>query len=469
MINIIDLPDIVLEMLDQFNRQQKRISFLEDENRDLRWKNHQLELENRRLTEEIIKSGSPKKSSRNSSIPPSQESPGDQHIRRTQSLRVSSGLKPGGQLGHPGHSLSIPAHVDREAIHSVSICPDCGGDLSQCDEETVEERFEIDLPKISKEVIRHKLMRRSCPCGCQATGSFPSHLQGKLSYGRCIEATVGYLNTVHHLPFKRTVDLMKSLFEVSLSEGTVHRMLQSLQSSAEKDYDCLRREVCSSPVVGADETGLNIGGKLHWLWTFQTDKATYVFPHESRGKAAVDDHFPEGLPNSWLVTDRHSSYFNLFVKGHQICLPHVLRNLQYLSELDARQSWSERLKKLLQEAIHKRKTLPWHRIDRVRMMNRFNALLGEDLSVFHKEVLSLQTGLGKHREHVLAFLFEQCLPSDNNASERSIRPLKVKQKVSGCFRTELGARTYAVLHSITDTERKNGRSPWKKLWELASG
>ena len=467
--NITDLHSLLLELTNKIDLLQKRIHFLESDNHRLRWKNHQQDLRIRDLEEELSRYKKPKKNSHNSHLPPSQEPIESKELRRTQSLRVPSGLKPGGQPGHAGHHLALPDHVDKEEIHSPGNCPGCGNILFGFPEKLVEERYQVDLPKIQAAVIRHKIMARRCSCGCLVPGTAPTHVRGYLSYGPGIAATVGYLNTVHHLPFKRTVDLMKELFGVPMSEGTVHRIVQRLQSVCRKTYDAIRNSLVESPVVGADETGMHVNNQLQWFWTFQNRDLTYIYPHISRGKEAIDTHFPKGLPRSWLVTDRHSSYFNLVVKGHQICLAHLLRDLTWLSELAPAQKWSEKMKTLLQEAIHKRKTLPWKMIDREKLMRRFNDLLAEKVDHLHKDILTLQTSLVRHRENVLNFLFHDFLPSDNNASERSIRPVKVKQKVSGCFRTDEEAMAFAVLHSITDTARKNDRSSWTELYNHASG
>jgi transposase len=466
--NISDLSTLLLEMTGKIDLLQKRSSFQEQENHQLRWKNHQQDLRIRELEEELSKYKKPKKSSHNSHIPPSQEPIASKELRRTASLRVKSGLKPGGQAGHCGHHLVLPEHVDREEIHSPECCPDCGKSLSEFPEELAEERYQIDLPEIRAEVIRHKIMTRRCSCGCQARGSAPASVQGYLSYGPRICATIGYLNTIHDLPYKRSIELMKELFRVQISEGAVYNILHRLQGACRKTYDSICKGITGSRVVGADETGMHIAGALQWFWTFQTKDLTYIFSHSSRGKEAIDTHFPEGLPNSWLVTDRHSSYFNLYVKGHQICLAHLLRELTWLNEAAPDQKWSKKMKTLLQEAIHKRKTLAWKKIDGEKLMRRFNDLLSEKVDHLHGDIQRLQTSLIRHREHVLNFLFLDFLPSDNNASERSIRPIKVKQKVSGCFRTDKGAMAYAVLHSVTDTARKNERSPWLELYRIAA-
>jgi len=465
---ISDLSEILLEVSGQLSRLREVVVYHKRRISELLWKNHQLEQRNRELEEELSKYKKPKKDSHNSSVPPSQESIESKELRRTQSLRVPSGLKPGGQKGHKGHYLSLPDHIDREEIHSPDSCPGCGKRLTDLPEEMIEESYQIDLPDIRSEVIRHKIMARRCSCGCLVRGKAPSSVRGYLSYGPRLRATVGYLNSVHHLPYKRVVDVMKEMFGVSMSEGAVYNILHRLQSTCRKTYASIRDGLLEKPVVGADETGMHVNKRLQWFWTFQTNDLTYIFPHASRGKEAIDAHFPEGLPRSWLVTDRHASYFNMYVKGHQLCLAHLLRELNWLNELAPTQKWSEKMKTLLQEAIHKRKTLSWKMIDREKLMRRFNDLLAEKVDHLHEDIRRLQNSLIRHREDVLNFLFHDFLPYDNNASERSIRPLKVKQKVSGCFRTDKGAVAYAVLHSVTNTARKNDRSPWLELWKHAS-
>jgi transposase len=151
------------------------------------------------------------------------------------------------------------------------------------------------------------------------------------------------------------------------------------------------------------------------------------------------------------------------VKGHQICLAHLLRELIYLSELEPEEPWPKEMMELLREAIHKRKTVDWEKIERESILKRFEKLLYKCLYGVNREIENLRNSLIKHRENVFRFLFYPKIPYDNNASERSIRPLKLKQKVSGAFRSFDGALTYAMIHSIADTARKNKQSPFLAL------
>jgi transposase len=441
--------------MDKISLLEHKVEFLEQENKQLRWKLHLVELENTRLKERLSRSEKPTKDSHNSSIPPSQESIASTAIRRNQSLRVKSNKPTGGQLGHPGCTLEMPDKADKEEICAVAYCPCCGKDLQAVQGEMIEENWVIDIPPVVPVVTRYRIMEKRCSCGCLAKGEAPAGVKGYLSYGPHIRAMVGYLNIEHHLPYQRLCQLMKELFSIGMSQGTIYNILQSMTHSGEKMYQEIHRRILTSPVVGADETSQNIQGHNHWAWVFQTDQLTYVYPHPTRSKQAIEQHFPHGLPHSCLVTDRYAAYFSLDVKRHQICLAHLLRELNYLNELDPKQNWSKQMKNLLLEAIHKRKTMPWKEIDRTKILKKFLDLLLQTLDHLHKDIQNLQQGLLKHWTNVFNFLFDPQIPYDNNASERAVRPIKLKQKVSGCFRSEQGARAYAVIHSIADTAKKN--------------
>jgi transposase len=144
-----------------------------------------------------------------------------------------------------------------------------------------------------------------------------------------------------------------------------------------------------------------------------------------------------------------------------------LRELTYLKELQPEADWPEQMRLLLQEAIYKRRRNPWHLIDRKSILDKFEKLLFCPIEHLKQEVQNLQKGLIKHRDNVFRFLYNPKIAYDNNASERSIRPLKIKQKVSGGFRSMPGAERYAIIHSVADTARKNNQSPFVALRTIA--
>lgn len=417
------------------------------------------------LEEELSRFTSPCKNSRNSHIPPSKNPIG---IRHTSSLREKSGLKSGGQPGHKGVTLEMAHQAHDTLAHLPEVCPQCGCSLTQENLEVSEIRQVWDLPvPIEPFITNHVCFKQTCRCGCQCKGEFPSHVNAPLSYGPNVQAAVGYLSTMQHLPFKRLTQAMDFFFGIRMSQGSVQNILQRMRKKSWKGYQLIRHQVETSPVVGADETGVSVNGKRYWVWVFQSEAASYILQDMSRGKGVIDKHFPKGLGNSVLVTDRLLSYFSMNVAHHQVCLAHLLRELKYLAELDPDEDWAVRMLKLLRDSIalkNKGDTPPqqWEPIE-----EEINRMLQEEIKSGKPEYLSFQKGVRKHKDYLLTFLKHKQVPFDNNASERAIRPVKIKMKVSGGFRTEQGGEAFCQLHSIVQTARKNGLNPFLALKEVA--
>jgi len=424
-----------------------------------------LKKENSVLKERLAIYETPK-DSHNSSIPPSKDSLAAQgekskKLLATSSLREKSGKPSGGQIGHKGHTLEMANEPDSVVEHQPYFCTRCGNELSDVEGEVVEIRQVFDIPiPVRPLVAEHQLIGKKCSCGHCNKIDFPKEVRSRVSYGANIRALVTYLNCNQYVPYNRLTEVLKDCFGVQLSQGTVKNILDDAAAKSLSAYHEIRNRVEQSKVVGADETGEDINGELHWEWVFQTPKLTYIYSDKSRGKSAVDKHFENGLPNSILVTDRHSSYFNMSVADHQLCLAHVLRNLIFLTELDENQSWSTQLSELIREAIHKRKTEVWEEIDRNSIIDRFNKLLETCTDNLHQNIIALIKSLRKYKEHVFKFLFNPEVPYENNASERAVRNLKVKQKVSGMFKSNTGADTYCQIQSLTQTAKKNNQNPF---------
>ena len=467
--SITDIMYLVSSLQEKINEFEYKIKTLEGENARFCYKLHQMEIENARLQKRLSHYESPKKDSHNSHIPPSKQSFTSGKIQRTKSLREQSVKPSGGQIGHHGVSLEISDKADKIENHIPDYCPECGKDIRESAAELLGEKWSIDIPPVVPEITIHRIYGKQCSCGFKVKAKSPAFVKGFVSYGSNLKALVSYLNTEHHIPYKRLCEILRDVFNLPVSEGSIHNMLTSVKSAGISLYEQIRSRIESSAVVGADETGVNINGKQHWQWSFQTENLTYVFPDASRGKIAIDKHFPNGLPHSWLVTDRHSSYFNMNVKGHQICLAHLLRELIYLEELEPEEPWPKEMMKLMREAIHKRKMMQWEKIDRNSILEEFDRLIYRTLKCVNDELENLKKSLIKHRDNIFKFLFNPQIPYDNNASERSIRPMKLKQKVSGSFRSFNGALTYSVIHSLADTARKNKQSPFVALKLIANG
>lgn len=415
------------------------------------------------LKKRLSKYEGPDKDSHNSSIPPSQESLPAKVLRRTQSLRKKSDRKNGGQFGHPGSTLETSTSPDFIEEHKSDYCECCGSSLTGAESICSGVSQVVDIPLPRPQVKEHRSFDVTCSCGHINKCPLPKECSKRISYGKTIQSLVSFLSHVQCVSFERICEILKEIFSLSISQGTVRNMLTKIGTKSKTVCDQIRRRIAESTVVGADETGLYVNSALNWAWIFQTDQLTYVYQDKSRGMKAINNHFPDGLPNAVLVTDRHGSYFNMEVKNHQVCIAHLLRNIQYLTELDPKQNWSKKVSALLREAIHIRKTTSFEVIPITTIKDRLDRLLNESVAHLHEDFQKFKNGLFKCKDYLFTFLKNPDVPYDNNASERGIRKIKVKQKVSGCFRTEKGANTFMNVHSVAETAKKNGNSKYKAI------
>jgi len=458
---VTDITEVLRSLYTNLDTERAKNNLLQSANKALRTENEQLK-------QRLSRYETPKLNSDNSSIPPSKDDIASQAIKRTRSLRPLSTRKTGGQMGHKGNTLLKSEEVDEVFIHTPEHCMCCGKSLQDIDGSLFEERQSIDIPlPVRPKITNHVGIEKRCECGHSNRALFPEHVKPGVSYGVNVHALIAYLSTMQHIPFKRLTELLKDFYGLQISQGTVSNILRRMRKQGAMTYNNIRQEILCSEVVGADETGMYLDKKLHWMWVFQNELATYIYNDASRGKASIALHFPQGLPQSTLVSDRHSSYFGMDVKGHQICLAHLLRELVYLTELDKKQDWSSRMLTLLRDSIHWQKTNSLKQTDIDQIKKRYQILIEEDISHLRYPFRSFQKGLKKHSEHLFVFLENPEVPPDNNASERAIRTIKVKQKVSGQFKSEEGADAFCVIRSITDTAKKNKQDPFLVLIEIA--
>lgn len=422
------------------------------------------------LEKRLAKYERPVMNSGNSSVPPTQEPIREKVIRHTTSSRETSGRKPGGQVGHKGSTQSTNMEPTEVVEYKPHVCERCGASLEGADFEKVSSHRVLDFIVIPV-CCEHAAYRCKCTCGHVNRAYLPKGKAHRSCFGPNTRALVPFLSVAQGIPFKRLCQIMEEVFHLKMSEGTVNNIIKEAGALAKYPYEVIRRLVEESNVVGADETGLYVNGKLHWAWTFQNDWLTYIFQNKSRGMKAVNEHFPDHFPNATVVSDRHSTYLNLVTACKQVCLAHILRNLEYANELAPYQDWSPKFQALLREAMgvweaNGRKPADPHVMEHLR--RRLDELLEEDFSQCEhgKELETLRKGLAKWKDHFFTFLIREGVPPDNNGSERAVRNIKVKQKVSGCFRTEDGADNYVVLRSIIDTAHKNGQPLLNVLLEL---
>lgn len=419
----------------------------------------------------------PAKTSANSSVPPSKNPIGVPH---TQSLRKKSNRPSGGQKGHPGvtRTQDVDAEPDKVELWSPQpTCPICGRPLGMDNAEMGEVRHVIDIPfPISAILEKHVSLRVTCECGHQVKGVFPDNVKAPVSFGPNIKAFVTYLSTYQNVPFKKLTHIIKSLFGLSISEGTISNMLNDMRKCSKRPYEMIREKIAKSEVNGADETGINVSGKNNWMWTFQNKVATYLAIGGGRGHNVINEQFSQSeLSGKTYVTDRLPAYFmdEVGIGDHQICLAHLLRNLTYTMQTFKDDPWSLDMMDLLRDAIHRQNEGEFGEEMRKEMESRLGELLSRP--PMYKtddgkptELDTLKSGIAKHRDHIFTFLTNVNVPPTNNDSEKALRPVKTKQKVSGCFRSKGGAENYATIGSVIQTAIKNGQDPFQVLRVIAT-
>lgn len=470
----VDIEKYLEEFRSEIGNLNKTVKDLSDDNARLSRRvealnvdNNALKKENADLRERLSKYEDPQppKNSGNSSVPPSKERMGDEIKRRTSSLRVKSGKKPGGQPGHEGSTRMMSPQPDETEDMQPNYCRECGRELSDID--GVEEyREECVGVRITPVVKRLRFLNKTCTCGCCNRVEY-TRRKNPVYLSSEIRALVVYLNIVMCMPYNRIKSFLHDVMSIDISEGSIRNFTEDAGDKADAICERIASELVKSPVAGADESGFYVNGKLNWAWILQNPRLTLTWIANGRGAKEMDDRFgKDALENTVLTTDRHSAYFSMKVKGHQICIAHLLRNLNYLNELDKNQNWSSRLQELLRKAVHWRNTNPETAADTSIWMESLDKLLNENLDKFKKPFRQLRNSLRKLKDHVFHFLKDPRVPSHNNASEGGIRILKVKQKRSGGFRSQTGAEDFMAIHSVTDTAKKNDFSRWDAVLAL---
>jgi transposase len=409
-----------------------------------------------------------KKNSTNSHLPPSQD---QNRPRKNQSLREPTDRKAGGQPGHAGTTLECRSTVDETIKHSPAECSSCGSNLSNHSEQLVSTRQLIDIPTIVLKCIEHQVYKKQCSCGHISVGNFPNHVTSAVQYGPNTESLIAYLHARQYLPYARTKEFLNDVMGLPISTGGINNILQRIAQKALPAYNKIKEKIEQATYIGADETGVNINGKNHWAWTWQNDTLTCA---AGRGFKTIAAAFEKGLPNATLVHDRWPCHFQMHTNAHQICTAHLLRELNYINELyKDKCKWATAFKVLLQNAIQLKKELTtadyyYPNIKRDALFEKLHHWLLYPIDEGHKKSKTLQKKLLAKRDCIFYFLLQSNVPPDNNGSERAIRNIKVKQKISGQFKTLESANVFAILRSVIDTTIKNGKNVLNALHLIAT-
>jgi len=410
--------------------------------------------------------------------------------KKKNNSRKKSGKKSGGQPGHKGKSLSLNKEPDKTKKCDVGECQ-CGHHFNG--DETVinvEKRQVIDIPQPVVETTEYIAVSYKCPeCGNIHSAEFPKGVSAPVQYGNNLRSYVIYLMNYQFTPYKRTTDLLENLHNLPISEGTLANIIKDFAGRLDLPISFIKQQIIESEVVHLDESGLYVEGAREWLHVACTDLYTFYFPHKSRGKIALDE--ADILPNfiGTACHDHWKTYYSFDNCIHSLCNAHHLRELQGIID-KYNYEWAIEMKKLLSyakkqvdAAVEKEEMfLTSEKIAEIERNYKKiikNGYLktpkppvketGKRGKQGRGKALCLLDRLSQKKKEVLDFIYDFTRPFDNNQAERDIRMIKIKQKISGTFRSKKGSENFCKIRSYISTAIKHEENVFDAIKDIYTG
>ncbi len=414
------------------------------------------------LEAELANSRRPPKTSRNSSQPPSRD-------QKTNAPQNPKEKKQGPPFGHSKYSRPLVENPHRIIPLPVTECENCLADLSQVAPEDFQRRQIVELPPVRPIIIETRQHYTTCPhCHTLNRAPLPEGLEADRYFGPNLEATVVFYKQIQHQGVERIVETMRDLHVLKLSEGGVMAILERAGKKAQPIAEEIRKQVIAENIIKSDETSARVKAKNWWHWVFVSDAGVYHMIVPTRSAAEIKTVMGSAGVEIW-VCDCFGSQLKAPAKFFQLCLAHQLRDLQRVVDLYPKEKWAFQMQELFREAIHLR-----NQVDELTLMgfarrvteieNHLDRLLDE--RVKSAEAQKLKNRYIVHQEKLLTFLHYPEVPPTNNESERALRPSVIHRKVVNGFRSEWGAKTYAVIQTVIATAKHKGEDIFDALVNL---
>lgn len=398
----------------------------------------------------------------------SHKPPGSNEFKKIKNNRIKGEHSQGGQPGNEGATLKMVKHPDKRVRCKVQGKCSCGTSLEDLSATRIEKRQEFDLPPQLIEVTEYEVEVKICSCGLEHYARCP--VNAPVQYGKRIQSLAIGLNQYQMLPFERLQEFFRDYFNVSVSDWWLSKTNQVCYENLAPAEEGIKQALILSDVLHSDETGLRSNGKRQWVHVASNTTHTHYDIHCKRGKEAMDEIniLPQFTGNS--IHDRYASYENYPNCKHSHCNAHHLRDLQYIEEEMGRK-WAKRMKRFLIWSNHLKKQNQLEGALVSALSRQYDAILNKAILEEPAEpaAQSIKRGrkaknksrrlietMQQKKEQTLRFLYDPKVPFDNNLAERDLRMIKVKQKISGCFRTFKGAQVFCRIRSYISTVKKQG-------------
>ena len=421
------------------------------------------------------------KNSKNSSKPPSSDG---YKKPNPKSLREKTGKKQGGQNGHGGSHLITTVEPDNIEQHKPSACEGCQHYDKCKDKACVTETRTVIDAVVDVDITAHQQLTIKCPMsGDILKGEFPEDVKGPIQYGENLQSIVVALNTIGAMGINRIHTILGNIFNIPLSTGVIYNMVERCADSVTDTVESIRQMAIDSDLENFDETGTRVDKKTMWVHAACNREFTYLYLSRKRGTEAMDEGGILPRFKGIAVHDCWRPYWKYEGILHAICNAHILRELKGVIENHPEQVWAAKLEKLLKKMFQaKEKAIAadkqqlsysqLHRFDKEYDSIIAIALNENPLSEAPQgksgrkkkgKVLALIERLRDYKESVCLFIHDFKVPFTNNQAEQDIRIMKIKTKVSGCFRTETGAKNYLKIMSYVGTAKKQGINPFEAI------
>lgn len=417
------------------------------------------ELQSLRAEVEKLKQKRVKKTSRNSSLPPSKGF----KLNQSNAQSPTHDCQETGSHRNGGRELS--QQPDQVVVAQAKSCPHCGVEVELSTQRLSGIYERIELPQINPHVTQVERYGGICQC-CQKAyeAPVPVGLEPGSPFGTSVARLVTYLRYSHAISYQRLSQLMSELYGLKLSQGAIANLLQRVQVQLETPVAKIVERLRSARLVGSDETGARVNGKNQWEWVFQNDQVCLHVIRPSRGKAVIESVMAGHQPQIW-VSDLFSAQAAHPAQDWQVCLAHQLRDCQYAIDAGD-QLFAPRMKRLFLKAIalqRRRQSLATSTVE--QYCARFRGSLREILNLEPKSVEGqrLLKRYQKIRDHLLLFLTDEEIPPTNNSSEQALRWSVVFRKVTNGFRSDWGAELFAQVRSLVNTAQRQGISAFDAI------